>query len=304
MRARVLGVSRGTCRDEAWDMLPGPIRDGILAMVGSVGMICTKVFAPQTVQITQADSGDGEVGSEFTATMVREWLSRLDVRTRHIEPVSPWEDGYIESFNGKLRDELLNGEIFDTVLEARVLTERRRQEYNHVRPHSALGYRPPAAIQPWPSGSATTRPRSWSAAWTGSCTGLSEGAMQCSCRQPIYWSCWFILPVWSCSGAGLFGEAGRHRHSWSPTGLCRPGPWGCPFSARTSAATRSSESPARRTERTGTSSCSAYPCPSPHGLPRGCSSRSTVPPVRFRPTTIWKSVSALGRACMPWRVTS
>ena len=81
-------------------------------------------------------------GSEFTAKMVREWLSRLDVRTLYIEPGSPWENGYIESFNGKLRDELLNGEIFDTVLEARVLTERWRQEYNHVRPHSALGYSP------------------------------------------------------------------------------------------------------------------------------------------------------------------
>ena len=63
-------------------------------------------------------------GSEFTAKMVRDWLGRLDVRTLYIEPGSPWENGYIESFNGKLRDELLNGEIFDTVLEARVLTER------------------------------------------------------------------------------------------------------------------------------------------------------------------------------------
>jgi putative transposase len=92
--------------------------------------------------------------------MVRAWLGRLDVRTLYIEPGSPWENGYIESFNGKLRDELLNGEIFDTVLEARVLTERWRQEYNHVRPHSALGYRPPApaAIRSWPSGSARLAP--------------------------------------------------------------------------------------------------------------------------------------------------
>ena len=91
--------------------------------------------------------------------MVRAWLGRLDVRTLYIEPGSSWENGYIESFNGKLRDELLNGEIFDTVLEARVLTERWRQEYDQVRPHSALGYRPPApaAIQPWPSGSAPSR---------------------------------------------------------------------------------------------------------------------------------------------------
>jgi len=61
-----------------------------------------------------------------------------------IEPSSPWENGYIESFNGKLRDELLNMELFTTLIEARVLIEEWRREYNHVRPHSALGYRPPA----------------------------------------------------------------------------------------------------------------------------------------------------------------
>jgi len=83
-------------------------------------------------------------GAEFTAHAVRRWLKRLGVRTLYIEPGSPWENGYIESFNGKLRDELLNGEIFDTLLEARVLTEWWRQEYNHLRPHSSLGYRPPA----------------------------------------------------------------------------------------------------------------------------------------------------------------
>ena len=83
-------------------------------------------------------------GSEFTAEIVREWLHRLGVKTLFIEPGSPWENGYIESFNGKLRDELLNGEIFDTILEARVITERWRKHYNTIRPHSSLGYRPPA----------------------------------------------------------------------------------------------------------------------------------------------------------------
>ena len=83
-------------------------------------------------------------GPEFTAQAVREWLKRLGVRTLFIEPSSPWENGYIESFNGKLRDELLNGEIFDTLTEAQVLIERWRQEYNRFRPHSSLGYRPPA----------------------------------------------------------------------------------------------------------------------------------------------------------------
>ncbi len=83
-------------------------------------------------------------GAEFTARIVREWLSAVGVKTLYISPGSPWENGYIESFNGKLRDEVLNVEIFDTLLEARVLIERWRREYNHVRPHSSLGYRPPA----------------------------------------------------------------------------------------------------------------------------------------------------------------
>ena len=83
-------------------------------------------------------------GSEFTAKAVRGWLERVGVRTLFIEPGSPWENGYNESFNGKLRDELLNGEIFYTLAEARVLIERWRWEYNHVRPHSSLGYQPPA----------------------------------------------------------------------------------------------------------------------------------------------------------------
>ena len=83
-------------------------------------------------------------GPEFTAKAVRGWLSRLGVKTLFIEPGSPWENGYIESFNGKLRDELLNREVFTTLTEARILVERWRQEYNEVRPHSALGYRPPA----------------------------------------------------------------------------------------------------------------------------------------------------------------
>jgi transposase InsO family protein len=91
-------------------------------------------------------------GSEFTATAVREWLGRLGVETLFIEPGSPWENGYVESFNGKLRDELLDREIFYTLTEAKVLIERWRQEYNTVRPHSSLGYRPPVPEATlWPS---------------------------------------------------------------------------------------------------------------------------------------------------------
>ena len=83
-------------------------------------------------------------GPEFTARAVRGWLGRLGVKTLFIERGSPWENGYIESFNGKLRDELLNREVFTTLAEARVLIEQWRREYNAIRPHSALGYRPPA----------------------------------------------------------------------------------------------------------------------------------------------------------------
>jgi putative transposase len=83
-------------------------------------------------------------GAEFTANAVRNWLEELGVATLYIEPGSPWENGYVESFIGKLRDELLNGEVLDTLTEAKVLVEGWRKEYNRFRPHSSLGYRPPA----------------------------------------------------------------------------------------------------------------------------------------------------------------
>ena len=91
-------------------------------------------------------------GPEFTAELIRLWLEALQVQTLFIEPGSPWENGYVESFNGKLRDELLDREIFYTLTEAQILIERWRREYNTVRPHSALGYWPPApeAMSPAP----------------------------------------------------------------------------------------------------------------------------------------------------------
>ena len=91
-------------------------------------------------------------GPEFTAKLVRRWLGRVGVETLFIEPGSPWENGYNESFNGKLRDELLNGEIFYSLAQAAVLVEQWRREYNTVRPHSACGGFPPApeAIKPSP----------------------------------------------------------------------------------------------------------------------------------------------------------
>jgi len=83
-------------------------------------------------------------GPEFIAIELREWFKTLEIAPLYIHPGSPWENGYIESFNGKLRDEFLNGEIFYTLLEAQVLIERWRRYYNTKRPHSALGYKPPA----------------------------------------------------------------------------------------------------------------------------------------------------------------
>lgn len=83
-------------------------------------------------------------GSEFIAERLRKWLKKLKVKTLFIEPGSPWENGYIESFNARIRDELLNGELFFTLQEAKVIIENWRREYNTFRPHSSLGYRPPA----------------------------------------------------------------------------------------------------------------------------------------------------------------
>ena len=83
-------------------------------------------------------------GSEFTSDMVKGWLDKLKVKTLFIEPGSPWENGYNESFNGKFRNECLNGEVFDRILEAQVVIEIWRKVYNTKRPHSSLGYRPPA----------------------------------------------------------------------------------------------------------------------------------------------------------------
>ena len=92
-----------------------------------------------TDQVFELDNGP-----EFAAKAVREWLKRVGVKTLFIEPGSPWENGYVESFNGELADELLEREVFYTLAEAKVLIERWRVQYNTIRPHSSLGYRPPA----------------------------------------------------------------------------------------------------------------------------------------------------------------
>jgi putative transposase len=116
-------------------------------------------------------------GPEFIATAVREWLAASGVKTLYIEPGSPWENAYLESFNGKLEDELLGGEIFQTLLEAKVLIEEYRVSYNHERPHSSLGYKTPAefaatcATQETAGAAAKNQPEpSFPHAAAGSCT--------------------------------------------------------------------------------------------------------------------------------------
>ena len=101
---------------------------------------------------------------EFIAKAVREWITAVGAKTAYIEPGSPWENGYCESFNAKLRDELLNGEIFYTLKEAQIIIEDWRRHYNTVRPHSSLGYRPPAPeVVLWPA----AQPRTSSAGHPG-----------------------------------------------------------------------------------------------------------------------------------------
>ena len=117
-------------------------------------------------------------GPEFVAEAVRRWIAAVGARTAFIEPGSPWENGYIESFNARLRDELLNGEIFFTLKEAQVLIESWRCHYNVARPHSSLGYRPPApetiVMPSWPPGSLRSAGHP---AWPGNpqCTNIQLG---------------------------------------------------------------------------------------------------------------------------------
>lgn len=98
-------------------------------------------------------------GPEFIAKALREWIAAVGAKTAYIMPGSPWENGYCESFNSKLRDELLNGEIFYTLKEAKIVIENWRRHYNTVRPHSSLGYKPPspeASVWPRRNGPAST----------------------------------------------------------------------------------------------------------------------------------------------------
>ena len=120
--------------------LRSAIQVGWKLKAGDVQECLTELFCMRGVpEHIRSDNG-----SEFTAKMIRSWLNELRAKTLFIEPGSPWKNGYIESFNGKLRDELLNREIFYTLQEGRILIEQWRRVYNQVRPHGALGYKSPA----------------------------------------------------------------------------------------------------------------------------------------------------------------
>jgi transposase InsO family protein len=171
-RAR-LWLNDGSCvrlrperRDHVWsyDFVHDRTHNGrplkILTLIDEYTRECLAlVLAELFIYRGVPDHIRSDNGPEFAARAVRDWLGNVGVKTLFIEPGSPWENGYNESFNGTLRDQLLNGEIFYTLREAKTVLARWRDHYNHERPHSSLGYRPPApdAILPRAPGSATLR---------------------------------------------------------------------------------------------------------------------------------------------------
>lgn len=112
--------------------------------LGSMQVIETLADAMVVKGVPQFIRSDN--GPDMIALEVKRWLQEVGSKTLFIEPGSPWENGYCESFNGKLRDEFLDGEIFYSLKEAQVLTEQWRRTYNQMRPHSSLNYRPPASV--------------------------------------------------------------------------------------------------------------------------------------------------------------
>lgn len=118
------------------------LRTGYNLKADDVMDVLTRLFTTRGIP----DHIRSDNGSEFTSKAIQAWLPRLGVKTLYITPGSPWENGYNESFNGRLRDELLNGELFYTLKEAQVIIEQWRHHYNHIRPHTSLGYKPPAPM--------------------------------------------------------------------------------------------------------------------------------------------------------------
>jgi len=146
-------------------------------------------------------------GPEFVAKKLRNWLSAVGAKTLYIEPGSPWENGYCESFNGKFRDECLNGEIFYSLKEAQVVIEQWRVQYNEVRPHSSLGYRPPAPAAIVPATIKATDKE------------MGHGNMETAARFPHF------HPPTAATASQLIR---RLRYTNNPTGTkCRAGQRAC-----------------------------------------------------------------------------
>ncbi len=118
------------------------LRTGYSLKADDIMAVLTNLFVSKGIP----DHIRSDNGSEFTARSIKDWLPKLHVKTLYIEPGSPWENGYNESFNARLRDECLNAETFYTLKEAQVILEQWRHHYNHIRPHTSLGYRPPAPL--------------------------------------------------------------------------------------------------------------------------------------------------------------
>ncbi len=127
--------------------------DHVRAELGlSERRVCRALGQHRSPQGKISTSPDDEVALTADIKAVRAWIGAVGAKTASIEPGSPWENGYCESFNSKLRDELLNGEIFYSLAEAKIVIEGWRGHYNTRRPHSALGYRPPAPeVVQWPA---------------------------------------------------------------------------------------------------------------------------------------------------------
>ncbi len=102
--------------------------------------------APEHIRSDSEGDQCGSPNPKFITRALRGWLADSGVKTLYIEPGAPWQNGFNESFNGKLRDELLNGELFTSLTEAKVVTEDYRLDYNHRRPHSSLNYQAPAVF--------------------------------------------------------------------------------------------------------------------------------------------------------------
>jgi putative transposase len=126
-----------------------------------IDLLCELFLARGIPTYVRSDNGP-----EFIAEAVQKWIAAVGAKTAYIAPGSPWENGYVESFNARLRDELLNGEIFYSLREAQIVIESWRRHYNAVRPHASLNYKPPApevfvpALAAWPHSQATSPPSS------------------------------------------------------------------------------------------------------------------------------------------------